>query len=90
MVFPNFLNFFAIFLEFSITSRVRTHQNNFFLFYIFRGLSKPILACIKPKIVFSNFFNFYTIFLEFSITGREETQRNDFLPFLSLDRKSVV
>ena len=37
----NFLKFFAIFLEFSITGRVGTHRNEFFYFFIF-SLSRPL------------------------------------------------
>ena len=33
MVFSNFLNFFVIFLEFSIASRIGTHQNDFFFIF---------------------------------------------------------
>ena len=39
MVFSKFLNFFAIFLELSITGRVGPHRNDFFLFSLIRGLS---------------------------------------------------
>ena len=83
MVFYKFLNFFAIFLELSITGRVGTQRNDFF--YLLSFVAFPNLFWLVKKLrwCFLIFFNFYAIFLEFSITSREETQRNDFLPFLS-------
>ena len=88
MVFLNFFEFFAIFFEFSITSRVGTHWNDFFfslllsiskLIFLFLGLPQHILPRKAAIIVFS-------IFLEFSITGRVGTRRNDFFFFFSLSR----
>ena len=82
MVVSNFLNFFAFFLEFSITGRVGTHRNDFlFLFSLFLGLFQHILAGKEAMMVFSNFLNFFAIFLEFSILGRVGTYRNDFYLF---------
>ena len=37
MVFPNFLNFFAIFLEFPTTGRVGMLRNDFFLILSLSG-----------------------------------------------------
>ena len=80
----NFLKFFAIFLEFSITGRVGTHRKDFFFsFSLFHNLSQPILALKEPMMVCSNFLKFFAIFLEFSITGRVGTHWNDFFYFLS-------
>ena len=83
MVFSNFLNFFAIFLEFPILGRVEAHWNDFYLFSLFLNLSQLILAWKEAMMVFSNFLNFFAIFLEFSITSRVGTHWNDFLYFLS-------
>ena len=81
MVWSNFLKFFAIFLEFSIWGRVGTHWNNSFLFSLFLGLSRTVLAWKEAMMVFSNFLNFFAIFFEFSMTGRVGTYRNDFFYF---------
>ena len=78
MEFCNFLNFYPIFLEFSIPSRVGTHRNYFFLFYLFLGFLQPISAKKEATMVFSNFLNVFAIFLVFSITGREGKHRKDF------------
>ena len=50
------------FLKLSITCRVRTHRNIFFLFSLFLGLPQRILARKVAIIVFSNFLNFFTFF----------------------------
>ena len=86
MVFFHFLNFFAIFLEFSITRRVETERNDNFYFLSFSSFSILFWLEMKPEWYFFSFLNFFTIFLEFSITHRVETERNDnfyFLPFSS-------
>ena len=83
MVFFNFFNFYAIFLEFSITGREETPRNDFLPFLSFVAFSQPILARNEAMMVFSKFLNFFAIFLELSITGRVETQRNDFFYLLS-------
>ena len=70
MVFLKFLNFFAIFFEFSISRRVGTKRNDTF-YILFLGIFKPILAWNEAIVVFLNFLNFLTIFLEFSITRWE-------------------
>ena len=85
------MNFFAIFLEFSITVRVGTHRNDFlFLFFIFLSLPHPILAWEEAMMVFSNFLNFFAILLEFPIPGRVETYRNDFYYFLSFSAFPIL
>ena len=48
MVFFNFLNFFVIFLEFSITHRVGTKQNDNFYFLSFSAFSKLFWIEMKP------------------------------------------
>ena len=70
MVFFKFLNFFAIFLEFSITGLVGTHQNDFFFFFL--GLSQLILAWKVAKVVVFNFLNCFAIFWNFLLWVRKE------------------
>ena len=48
MVFFNFLNFFAIFLEFSITRRVGTKRNDNFYFFSFSAFSNLFWLGMKP------------------------------------------
>ena len=61
-----FFEFFAIFFEFSITSRVGTHRNDFFFlffFSLFLGLPEHIFDWKEATIVFFNFFfEFLAIF----------------------------
>ena len=83
MVSFNFLNFFAIFLEFSITRRVRMERKDNFYFLPFIAFLQSILAWNKGTTVFFNFINFFVIFLEFSITHRVGTKQNDNFYFLS-------
>ena len=61
MVFSNFLNFFAIFLEFSITSQVGIHKNNFF----FLSLSQPFLTYFGLKRNYDGVFWFFEFFCYF-------------------------
>ena len=49
MEFFNFLNFFAVFLEFSITRRVRTKQNDNFLYLSFVAFSNLFWIEMKPQ-----------------------------------------
>ena len=79
MVSFNFLNFFAIFLEFSITRRVGMERNDNFYFLSFTAFLQCILVWNEATRVF---FNFFVIFLEFSITHREGTKQNDNFYFL--------
>ena len=80
MVFFNFLNFFAIIFEFSITLRVGTKRNGKFYILSFLGTFQSVLAWNDAKMVLLNFF---AIFLEFSITRRVGTERNDNFYFFS-------
>ena len=85
MMFFNLLNFFAIFLEFSILGRVVTDRNDNFFFPLSQ-LVPSVLASKEVIMMFFIFLNFFAIFLEFSIPGRVGTDRNDnfFFPlFLS-------
>ena len=77
MVFWNFLNFFDIFLEFSIPGRVETHRNDYF--YSFSFSAFPILFWLEKKLWWC--FPIFWIFLEFCITGRVATHRKDFFFF---------
>ena len=56
------MNFLAIFLEFSIPSRVGTRRNFFFFFSLFHCSSQPNLVRKDAMIVFSDFLNFFAIF----------------------------
>ena len=80
MVFYNFLNFFAIFLEFSITSRVGIDRND--NFSLFLDLSQPVLAWKEVVMKFFSFLSFFAIFLKFSNPGRAGTDWNDNFCFL--------
>ena len=77
MVFFNSLNFFAIFLEFSITRREGTERNGTTIFIFSHSLPFPINFGLKrsPNGIFK-FFQFFAIFLEFSISRRAGTERN--------------
>ena len=79
MVFFKFSNFFAIFLEFSISCRVGTKTEWYLLYSLFLGLCQPILAWNEAIIVFFNFLNFFAIFLEFSISCRVGTKTGWYL-----------
>ena len=78
------LNFFAIFLKFSITRRVGTKQIETTIFIFSLSLRFPTYFVLKRSHngVF-NFLNFFAIFLEFSITRRVGTERNDNFYFFS-------
>ena len=78
-----FFNFFAIFLEFSITLWVGTKQNENIYFLCFSAFSKPILAFNEALLASFNFLNFFAIFLELYIIRQEGTKRNDNLYFPS-------
>ena len=62
MVFSKFLNFFAIFLELSITGRVGTQRNDFFYLLSFMAfpnlfwLVKKLRWCFLIFIIFMLFF----------------------------------
>ena len=78
MVFSNFFNFYAIFLEFSITGREETQRNDFLPFLSFVAFPNLFWLETKLRWYFLNLSIFFAIFLEPSITGRVETQRKDF------------
>ena len=59
-----------------------------FLFFLFLGISQPILAWNEAIMVFFNLLNFFAIFLEFSITHWVGTERNDNFYFLYLSAYS--
>ena len=77
MVFFNFLNFFAIFLEFSIPRQVRAKRNENFYFPPFTSIFQTILALNEAIMAFFNFLNFFAIFLKFSIPRRVRAKRNE-------------
>ena len=75
-VFFNFLNFFAIFLEFSITVRVRTKRINSFFFLFFSVFSKLLWLEKKPKTNFWIFWIFLLFFWIFNyVSGKDERER---------------
>ena len=84
MVFSNFLNFFAVFLEFSIMGRVGPHRNIFF-FLSFVGFPNLFWLVKKLRWCFL-IFGIFLLFFEFSITGRVGTHRNSFLLIFSLSQ----
>ena len=59
-----FLNFFAIFLEFSIARWVGTKQNDNIYFLSLSAFSKPILA-LNEATAFVNYLNFFATFSQF-------------------------
>ena len=83
--FFNFLKFFPIFLEFSITCRIGMEQSDNFYFPSFWACLNLFLLEMKTKWYSSNFLNFFAIFLEFSITRWVGTKRNDnfYFPYFS-------
>ena len=83
MVFSKFLNFFAIFLEFSIMVHVGTQLNDFSYFHSFSTFLNLFWLERKLWWYFLIFRIFFAVFFEFSITGRVRTQRNDFSYFIS-------
>ena len=76
MLFFNFLNFFAIFLEFSFTPRVRMERKDNFYFLSFAAFPCLFSLEMKPQR--------YFWILEFSITHRVGTERNETINFISL------
>ena len=62
MEFCNFLNFLAIFLEFSIPSRVGTHQNYFFFIF---SLSRLFATYFGQKRSYDGVFKFFEFFCYF-------------------------
>ena len=87
-LFSFFFYFFTIFMEFSMTHRVRTEQNGTIIFVsLFLIFFQPILAWNEFIMVF---FNFFLIFLEFSITRRIGTKRNYNFYFLSFPALSSL
>ena len=76
-MFYSFMNFFAIFLEFSISGRVGIERDDNFYFLSFSSFRNLFWLEKKALIVFSNFMNFFAIFLEFSISGGVGIDWND-------------
>ena len=62
MVFFNFLNFLAIFLEFSITDRVGNDRNDNFYFHSFSAIPNLFSLEKKPQWWFLTFSIFFAIF----------------------------
>ena len=81
-VFFNFLNFLAIFLEFSITVRVRTKRNDSFFFSLSQSFLNYFGLKWSRKRIFE-FFEYFCYFFEFSIMCLVRTKGNDNFYFLS-------
>ena len=99
MVFLNFLNFFAILLEFSITRRVGTERTDNFYFFSFSSFSNLFLAWNEAIMVFLKFLNFLLFFgIFYFASGRNEMERyflyslflGIFQPILALNEAIVV
>ena len=78
------MNFFAIFLEFSISGRVGIDWEDNFYFHSFSSFRNLFWLEKKALIMFYSFMNFFAIFLELSISGRVGIDRDDNFYFLSL------
>ena len=76
------MNFFAIFLEFSLTRQFGMKRNDNFSF-LSLSLFHPILAWNEATIVFFDFFEFSSLFFEFSITSPIGRERKDNFYFFS-------
>ena len=87
MVSFNFLYFFAIFFEFSITRRVEMERNDNFYFL---SLSQPFCNVFWLEMKPQRYFLIFLIFLEFSITHRVGTKWNDNFYFLSFSAFSSI
>ena len=73
MVFFKFLNFFATFLEFSITRRVGTKFNDNFCFTSFSAISNLFWLQMKPQWYFLIFWNFLFGIFDY-VSGRNWTE----------------
>ena len=80
------MNFFAIFLEFSLTRQFGTKQNDNFSF-LSLSLFRPILDWNKATVVF---FEFSSLFLEFYITSLIGRERKDNFYFFSFSAFSYL
>ena len=83
MVFSNFLNFFAIFLEFSITGQVGTHRNDLFNFLSFSTFSNVFWLENKLWRCFLIFWIFLLFFRNFLFRVGSERIGTIFIYFLS-------
>ena len=89
--YDNFLIFFAISLEFSITCRVGTERNG--TITIIFSLSHTFTTYVGLKQSHNGifeFFEFFTIFLDFSITQWVGTEQNNNFYFLSFTAFSYL
>ena len=71
MVFFNLLNFFAIFLKFSLARQFGPKRNDNF-YFLFLSLFQPILAWNDATMVFFDFFEFSSLFWNFLLRVRSE------------------
>ena len=78
--FFNFLKFFPIFLEYSITRWVRTKWNDNFYFLYFSAFSNLFWHKMKPQLYFLIFFIFLLFFWNFLLPVGLE--RNETIIFI--------
>ena len=81
-IFWFFLFFFSFFGIFYYPSGWKGMERQF-LFFLFHGISQPILAWNEAIMVFFNFLIFFSLFLEFYISRRVGTERKDNFYFRS-------
>ena len=82
-MFYSFMNFFAIFFEFSISGQEGIDQNDNFYYISFLAFPNLFWLEEKPYSCFTILWIFFYIFFEFSIVGRVRIDRNDNFYFLS-------
>ena len=80
MVYFNFPNFIAIFLEFSVSRLVGTERKDNFYFLSFSAFSN-LFWLERSTMVFFNFFNFFTIFF-LNFLSRVVEERNGPIIFI--------
>ena len=86
MMFFNFLNFFAIFVEFRITGWVGMDQNEIFFSLIFSASPVPLWLEKKPYWCFFNCFCYFSR-IPYSVSGWNGSEREFFFSLiLSLSR----
>ena len=100
MVLFSSSNFFAIFLEFSITRRAGTKRNDNFYFLSFSSFSNLFSFEMKPIMVFFSFSNFFYYFfgIFYFASGTNKTERyflysffpDIFVPILDWNEAIVV
>ena len=78
-----FFDFSSFFFGIFYYPSGRNGTESQFLFFIFLGISQPLLAWNEAIPVFFNLFNFFAIFLEFYLKCQVVTKRNNNFYFLT-------